>query len=393
MTRTAVINQKGGVGKTTTTVNLGAALARLGKKVLLIDLDPQSNMTLHLDRRPEEETRTVTSLFLDGAGLEGLLQETSTPGLYLLPADTSLAGVEQALANRIGRETLLREALEDYSGEPEFDCLLIDCPPSLGVLSANALVASDQVLIPVQAEYLALQGMAKLTEVIQLVQRRLNPSLEIACILPCMVDRRTNLAAEVLAEIRQHFGTLLANALIRANVKLAEAPSFGRTIFQHAPESNGARDYLRFAEEFLSRGQAQAPLEPEPEVEPQAVDAMAEPENVASQDAAAKPEAEPQAVDAMAEPENVVSQDAAAKPEVEPQAVDAMAEPENVANQDAAAKPEAEPQAVDAMAEPAASQQQPDIGSEPAPAAQPQSAEPTQAPPATADDRLAEETG
>jgi len=309
MTRTAVINQKGGVGKTTTTVNLGAALASLGKQVLLIDLDPQSNMTLHLDRRPEEETRTVTSLFLEGASLEGLLRETSTPGLHLLPADTSLAGVEQALATRIGRETVLREALEDYSGEIEFDCLLIDCPPSLGVLSANALVASDQVLIPVQAEYLALQGMAKLTEVIQLVQRRLNPSLEIACILPCMVDRRTNLAAEVLSEIRQHFGSLLANTLIRANVKLAEAPSFGRTIFQHAPESNGARDYLRFAEEFLSRQQAHAPLEPEPEVESQAVDAMAAPER--------DPPAEPGAAsgqDAAVEPEVTASQDAIAKP-------------------------------------------------------------------------------
>ena len=274
MTRTAVINQKGGVGKTTTTVNLGAALTRLGKTVLLLDLDPQSNMTLHLDRRPDEQEKTITNLFLDGAGVADLIQETSTSGLYLLPADTSLAGVEQALANRIGRETLLREALDAYSGDVAFDCLLIDCPPSLGVLSANALVASDQVLIPVQAEYLALQGMAKLTEVIQLVQRRLNPSLRVACILPCMVDLRTNLAAEVVTEIRQHFGTLLASNLIRANVKLAEAPSFGRTIFQHAPECNGASDYHLFAEEFLKLEQTSTPGAAEPEVEPQAVDAM-----------------------------------------------------------------------------------------------------------------------
>ena len=146
MTRTAVINQKGGVGKTTTTVNLGAALARKGKRVLLMDLDPQSNMTLHLDHRPGEADKTVTTLFLDGGGLNDLIVETSTQGLFLLPADTSLAGVEQALANKIGRETLLREAVDEYAGDP-FDCVLIDCPPSLGVLSANALVASDQVLI------------------------------------------------------------------------------------------------------------------------------------------------------------------------------------------------------------------------------------------------------
>jgi chromosome partitioning protein len=255
--RVAVINQKGGVGKTTTTVNHGAALARLGKRVLLIDMDPQANLTLHLDRRPGEGVRTLTDLLVDGAPLREMIQETRTPGLAVVPADTSLAGVEQVLANRIGRETILREALEEIE-DLGFDFVLLDCPPSLGVLSANALVAADEVLIPLQTEYFALQGMAKLMDVIELVRRRLNPGLRINCLLPCMVDQRTRLSGEVLEEIRRHFGELLARNRIRMNVKLAEAPSFGRTIFEHAPESNGAKDHEAFALEFLGRQQAPA---------------------------------------------------------------------------------------------------------------------------------------
>src|SRR5262249_57647452 len=136
-------------------------------------------------------------------------------------------------------------------GRTDYDFLLFDCPPSLGVLSANALVAADHIVIPMQAEYLSLQGMAKLMEVIQLVQKRLNPALQIALVLPCMVDSRTNLSAEVLREIENHFGGMLAKSRIRNNVKLAEAPSFGRTIFEHAPDSNGARDYQAFAAQLL----------------------------------------------------------------------------------------------------------------------------------------------
>jgi chromosome partitioning protein len=248
----AVINQKGGVGKTTTTVNLGAALARQGFKVLLLDMDPQANLTVHLDKRPELEAESLTNLLVEDAPLEQLVQACAVDNLFVVPSDTSLAGVEQVLANRIGRETILREALEAFPRAGEFDFLLMDCPPSLGVLSANALVAADAVVIPMQAEYLSLQGMAKLLEVIALVQRRLNPRLKIGCILPCMVDQRTNLSAEVLQEIGRHFGGQLTQTRIRSNVKLAEAPSFGRTIFQHAPDSNGARDYEAFAGEFLA---------------------------------------------------------------------------------------------------------------------------------------------
>jgi len=246
----AVINQKGGVGKTTTAVNLGAALSRLGKRVLLLDMDPQANLSLHLDKRPELEAKTITHLLVDGTPLEDLVQATNVERLCVVPADTSLNGVEQVLANRIGRETILREALEVWPGVRNFDWILIDCPPALGVLAANALVAADEVLIPVQPEYFALQGMAKLMEVISLVQRRLNPRLKTKAILPCLVDTRTKLTQEVLGEIRAHFPGLLARAMIRVNVKLAEAPSFGKTIFEHAPDSNGASDYLAFALEF-----------------------------------------------------------------------------------------------------------------------------------------------
>jgi len=276
----AVINQKGGVGKTTTTVSIGASLARRGHRVLLLDMDPQANLTLHLDRCPDLESKTMTDLLVDDTPLKELVVDTSTQGLFLVPADPSLSGVEQVLANRIGRETILREAFEDHDG-PGWDYVFIDCPPALGVLSANALVTVDQIIIPMQAEYFSMQGMTKLMEVKQLVQRRLNPQLEICLILPCMVNRRTNLTTEVLAELRHHFGEVLAATNIRSNVKLAEAPSFGRTIFEHAPESNGAADYEAVTDEFLARqsdiaqtapetGEAEDP--PTAEVEPPTAD-------------------------------------------------------------------------------------------------------------------------
>jgi chromosome partitioning protein len=284
MLKIAVINQKGGVGKTTSTANLGAALTLKGKRVLLVDMDPQANLTLHVDRRPDLETKTMTSVLVDDAPLRSVIVPTSVPNLDIVPADTSLAGVEQVLANRIGRETILREAFEVLEKtDANYDFVLLDCPPSLGVLAANALVGADSVLVPVQTEYFALQGMAKLFEVIELVKKRLNPQLAIAAILPCMVDLRTNLTAEVLAEIERHFGRYMAKSFIRANVKLAEAPSFGRTIFEHAPDSNGAQDYLDFAAELL--GERPQEETPAPETSRQTPEPAAR-EHAASQEGA-----------------------------------------------------------------------------------------------------------
>lgn len=293
MNTIAVINQKGGVGKTTTTANLGAALATMGRRVLLLDLDPQANLTLHLDRRPELEARTMTQVLLDNTPLAEVIVACDVPGLELAPADTSLAGVEQVLANRIGRETILREAFEALAATGRtYDFALMDCPPSLGVLSANALVSADGVLVPIQTEYFALQGMAKLLEVVELVKRRLNPELAILSILPCMVDVRTNLTAEVLHEIGEHFGELVARSYIRANVKLAEAPSFGRTIFQHAPDSNGAADYLAFAAELLGERPADDEVAEAGVTEPDAARATAVEPAPAPPPAAAEAEAE-----------------------------------------------------------------------------------------------------
>jgi len=283
MRRISVINQKGGVGKTTTCVNHSAALTRHGKRVLLLDLDPQANLTLHLDCQPEPGELTLTNLLVDGAPLRDMIRPTTTANMFVVPSDTSLAGVEQVLANRIGRETILREAFEEIA-DLDFDFVMMDCPPSLGVLSANALVASEEVLIPLQTEYFALQGMAKLMEVIELVQRRLNPDLRINSVLPCMVDQRTRLSSEVLAEIGKHFGELLAKSMIRMNVKLAEAPSFGRTIFEHAPDSNGALDHEAFVREFLGL----APLEEEEEED--RIEFEVDDEEVAEEPAAAAPQ-------------------------------------------------------------------------------------------------------
>ena len=257
MRRIAVINQKGGVGKTTTAANLGAALARLGRRVLVCDLDPQCNLTVHLDVDPAGEAPTLYELLRGEASLEQVVRAARSPGLWLLPSSVDLAGAELELVNVVGREVLLRDAFEADArahGQPRWDVVLCDCPPSLGLLSLNALVLCDEVFVPVQAEFFALQGLSKLLEITGLVQRRLNPQLRVTGLISCRHDTSTNLGRQVMEDIRSHFGEVLFRSVIRrnvklaeANVKLAEAPSHGRTIFEYDPECRGAADYLALA--------------------------------------------------------------------------------------------------------------------------------------------------
>ncbi len=247
----AVINQKGGVGKTTTTVNLGVALAELGKSVLLIDLDPQANMGTHLGVDVNEGP-TVHDVLARDVKLKDAVRETGEPGVSVVCSNLDLSAAEMELVSTVGRETLLRDALEvlDSESPGHYDTVLLDCPPSLGILTINALSASSRVLVPLQAEFFALQGMAKLTEIIALVQRRLNPAVELSGIVACKVDRRTKLTQEVLEEVRRFFGDRLMETVIRPNVKLAEAPSYGQSVISYAADSNGAADYRRLAREW-----------------------------------------------------------------------------------------------------------------------------------------------
>ena len=250
MQRIAIINQKGGVAKTTTAANLGAALARGGLRVLLVDLDSQANLSLHVSS-DEIEGPSTFELLVDGVGLMQVAREIPEEGLHLAKASPDLAGIEQALANTIGRELLLRDALDAV--RDRWDIVLIDCPPSLGVLSLNALAAADHVLIPLQTEFFALQGLTQLLEIVGVVQSRLNPSLSLLGILPSMIDSRTRLSGEVVDEIREHYSDALLETRIRKNIKLAEAPSFAQSILRYAPESNGAADYRALASELCGR--------------------------------------------------------------------------------------------------------------------------------------------
>jgi len=260
MRRIALINQKGGVGKTTTAVNLGAALAAEGKRVVLVDLDPQANLTLHLGLPPGEAEATTYRVLAGQCTFAEALLPTSTPGLEVVPTDIDLSGAELELAGAFGRETLLRDAIGEWeeavraeTGADPADYLLFDCPPSLGLLSINAMAVATELFIAVQTEFFALQGLSKLIEVIELVKRRIHPELEVTGIIPCLYDSRLRLAREVLGEIRKYFPGKVFRRGIGTNVRLAEAPSFGQTIFQYAPGSTGARDYREVALEVIAQ--------------------------------------------------------------------------------------------------------------------------------------------
>lgn len=306
MRRIAIINQKGGVGKTTTATNLGAALARAGKRVVVVDMDPQANLSVYLGCEPRSSQATIYNVLVGGMAFAAALRSTSTPGLSLVPSHIDLSGAELELAATIGRETVLRDALDtwDQAGAEVLDqtgiagtadYLLLDCPPSLGLLSINALACAYEVMIAVQTEFFALQGLGKLVEVVQLLKRRLNPRLEITGLLPSLYDSRLRLAREVLAELRRYFPGKVFTRSIRSNVKLAESPSHSKTIFEYAPESNGAADYAALALEVIAQEEApsQAPKPVEADMVA-AANALCEVKPTVQEEPTRAPEPEPE---------------------------------------------------------------------------------------------------
>lgn len=252
----AVANQKGGVGKTTTAVNLSACLADAGRRVLLVDVDPQGNATSGLGFNRKTLTSSVYELLLDDIAAREAMIRTGISGLELIPATIDLAGAEIELVPRISRENRLKRALHPIRGE--FDFIVIDCPPSLGLLTINALTAADSILIPIQCEYYALEGLAQLMDTFRLVREALNPTLEVEGVLLTMFDGRTNLSIQVADEVKKYFKGKVYRTIVTRNVRLSEAPSHGVPITVYDPRSKGAEAYVELAREVIEHVQERA---------------------------------------------------------------------------------------------------------------------------------------
>jgi chromosome partitioning protein len=247
----ALSNQKGGVGKTTSTINVGAYMAKLGKKVLLVDLDPQANLTSGLGIQLKEDEYSIYACISENSGLRAIIKQTDIADLHVVPASIELAGAEVELVNAISRESTLKSLLSEVIDD--YDFVLIDCPPSLGLLTVNALVASDAVVIPVQSEYFALEGLNQLLNTITLVKKKINPGLDILGIIITLYDSRTNLAKDVARELVNSFGDKVLNTVIPRNVRLSEAPSHGEPVTTFAPESQGGKSYASLTKELLNK--------------------------------------------------------------------------------------------------------------------------------------------
>jgi chromosome partitioning protein len=247
----AIVNQKGGVGKSTTAINLGASLAEQGRKVLIVDIDPQGNATSGLGLEKSDLEYSIYDALINDTPLNKIIKPTGHDDFYILPANIDLAGAEIELVSIMSRESRLKKKIKESN--IDFDYIFFDCPPSLGLLTLNALTASDHIIVPIQCEYYALEGLGQLMQTVELVQSNLNPDLTLLGVVLTMNDARTNLSSQVIEEVKKYFGKDVFNTIIPRNVRLSEAPSFGEPIVTYDPSSRGAKAYKDLAKEVIER--------------------------------------------------------------------------------------------------------------------------------------------